>query len=123
MNIQAVHNALCISQLYTVVAAGGVAVFSRVWMFRAWLECILCAARVVWTVQNVVSICTYVCVFACHQLLQRLLPAQEGEQFKADFDGFHMREEMYTKFPDSHFHWRTIFLVVRGSAALSQPVE
>ena len=60
-----------------------------------------------------VCVCVRVCVCVFVQKLQQLLPAQEGEQFKADFDGFHMREDMYTNFPDAHFYWRTIFLVVR----------
>lgn len=66
-------------------------------------------------VQNAVPVC--VCLHLSKPL-QRLLPAQEGEQFKTDFDGFHMREEMYTNFPDAHFYWRTIFLVVRSSTVL-----
>ena len=71
--------------------------------------------NVVMYVQNAVPVC--VCLHLSKPL-QRLLPAQEGEQFKTDFDGFHMREEMYTNFPDAHFYWRTIFLVVRSSTVL-----
>ena len=75
---------------------------------------VLCVEHCVTVHSYAPDIHSIMCVFL---LLQRLLPAQEGEQFKSDFDGFHMREEMYTKFPDAHFYWRVIFLVVRKQSS------
>jgi hypothetical protein len=50
----------------------------------------------------------------CHVLtgsLKDLLSTQEGEYFKTDFDGFHMREQLYEKCPVSHFYWRIVLHV------------
>ena len=55
-------------------------------------------------------------------ILQDLLSTQEGEYFKTDFDGFHMREQLYEKFPISHFYWRIVLHVVRTCTPLLSDV-